>query len=117
MRFFAATDATGVVGCVALRQSARPGVCYLERLAVLPARRHRGIGRRLLERVATAARAQGARELSIGIIDDEVVLKRWYEALGFHVVGTKRLPHLPFTVCYLARQLRAEGQPAGCAAQ
>lgn len=115
VRWFAAVGANGLVGCVALKRSSRPGVCYLERLAVLPDRRHHGLGRRLVERVARVAREQGARELSIGIIDDDDVLERWYEASGFRKAGTKRFPHLPFTVAYLTRTLEESGQ-AGAAA-
>lgn len=95
-----------VVGCAALETSRRAaGVRYLERLAVLPAARHHGQGRALVEHVAAAARADGAEVLSIGIIDDEAVLKRWYQGQGFVVTGTRRFEHLPFTVCYMERRL------------
>jgi ribosomal protein S18 acetylase RimI-like enzyme len=100
-RLFALLDGGRVLGCAALEASRHPGVSYLERLAVLPAERHRGHGRALVAHVARAARAAGAQVLSIGIIDDEVVLKRWYEAQGFAVTGTRRFEHLPFTVCYM----------------
>lgn len=105
-RCFAAMDGPRPVGFAALEAGREAGVFYLERLAVLPAVRHAGLGRRLVEHAAAAARAAGAAALSIGIIDDELVLKRWYETLGFTVTSTRRFPHLPFTVCYMERKLR-----------
>jgi N-acetylglutamate synthase-like GNAT family acetyltransferase len=107
VRLFALSEAGQVIGCAALETSRRPGVRYLERLAVVPAARHRGHGRALVEHVVAVARADGAEALSIGIIDDDLVLKRWYEGLGFAVTGTRRFEHLPFVVCYMERRLRA----------
>jgi GNAT superfamily N-acetyltransferase len=104
-RLFAVVDGGRVLGCAALEASRHPGVSCLERLAVLPAERHRGLGRALVAHAAQAAQAAGAQVLSIGIIDDEAVLKRWYEAQGFAVTGTRRFEHLPFTVCYMQREL------------
>lgn len=107
VRLFAAVEGRAPIAFAALEPGRQPGVFYLEKLAVLPARRHLGIGRRLVEHVAAAARAAGGSVLSIGIIDDEPILKRWYEGLGFVVTGTKRFEHLPFTVCFLERRLGA----------
>lgn len=91
------------VGFVALERSRRPGVVYLERLAVLPGRRHRGLGRALMDHAFAEARRAGAERISIGIVDEHAVLKRWYLAQGFVETGTRRFEHLPFTVCYMEK--------------
>jgi len=104
-RFFGVRRGGQLLGCVAFEVSDRPGTCYLERLAVLPSERHQGLGHLLVEYVADEARRVGVRELSIAIIDDDLVLKRWYEALGFRTTGHRQFEHLPFTVCYLACDL------------
>jgi len=107
VRMFAALegDAAGAapVGFVALERSRRPGVLYLERLAVLPAVRHRGLGRALMDRAFTEARAAGVEWISIGIVDEHELLKRWYLAYGFAETGKKRFEHLPFTVCFMEK--------------
>ena len=108
VRMFAALDGEGAsaapVGFVALERSRRgPGVLYLERLAVLPAHRHRGLGRALMDHAFAQARAAGAERISIGIVDEHAVLKRWYLAYGFVETGTRRFEHLPFTVCYMEK--------------
>jgi len=104
-RFFGVRRGGRLLGCVALEVSDRPGTYYLERLAVLPSERHQGLGQLLVEYVVGEARRVGARESSIAIVDDDLVLKRWYEALGFRTTGDRQFEHLPFTVCYLACDL------------
>lgn len=107
VRMFALLEGEGSaaapVGFVALERSPRPGVLYLERLAVLPALRHRGLGRALMDHAFAEARAAGAERISIGIVDEHEVLKRWYLAYGFAETGRKRFEHLPFTVCFLEK--------------
>ena len=81
----------------------------LERLAVLPAYRHHGIGTQLMALACAHIRRAGGQMITIGIIEENTVLKRWYEAQGFTVTDSKRFPHLPFTVCLMAKQLIGKG--------
>lgn len=74
---------------------------YIERLAVLPAHRHQGFGRMLMDFAFGHIREHGGKRVSIGIIDENCVLKEWYLAYGFIETGTKRFEHLPFTVCFM----------------
>jgi HAD superfamily hydrolase (TIGR01509 family) len=74
---------------------------YMEKLAVLPRFRHMGYGTWLVSSVLERAAKQGASRLSIGIINEHTVLKRWYEGLGFVETSTKSFAHLPFTVCFM----------------
>ena len=92
------------LGCVALER-ANAEICYLERLAVLPAERNRGIGHALVDHVFFEAKALGCRHISIGIIADHSELKIWYKKLGFVEGETKEFPHLPFRVTFLAYEL------------
>lgn len=77
----------------------------LEKLAVLPTQRHRGIGAALLTFADAAVRSWGGRRITIGIIEDETVLKDWYLAHGYRPTGTATFPNLPFTVGYMERVL------------
>lgn len=90
-------------GCVAL-EHAKPGVCYLERLAVLPAYRHRGFGKMLVEHVVCEAARQGISRVEIGIIAEQNDLREWYERLGFVGTGEKTFAHLPFRVAFMAKE-------------
>jgi len=63
----------------------------VKRLGVLPSLRGRGLGERLMQAVADAARRQGVRRLQIGIRADQPRLVRFYEALGFRLDGSVRL--------------------------
>lgn len=97
-------------GCVAL-EMARPGLCYLERLAVRPSRQRRGLGRMLVQHAINKALETGASRVEIGIIAQHTELQTWYEKLGFVRTGGKTFDHLPFDVTFL----RYEAQPDGTA--
>lgn len=92
------------LGFIALEKG-HDDVYYLEKLAVLPAFRHHGYGRQLVDFVARKAIAAHGKKISIGIIDESKKLKAWYRDNGFREIGTKTFPHLPFTVCFMERVL------------
>lgn len=73
----------------------------LNNLAVLPEYRHLGIGRELVNYVLAYSKNIGANKIKIGIIEDNTVLKKWYEQFDFVHTGTKRFSHLPFTVGFM----------------
>jgi len=91
-------------GCVAL-EKAGPDLCYLERLAVLPANRRNGFGKALVDHVIAQARGLGAKKISIGVIADDTNLKRWYRKLGFVELETQAFEHLPFLVTFMSYEI------------
>ena len=93
-----------LVGCYAL-EDAGDGLFYVERLAVLPEDRHRGVGRQLVLDAFERVRSMGGEKVSIAIIDENKILKLWYQHLGFNETGIKTFPHLPFTVCFMEYDL------------
>ena len=106
MGLFGLFDGHVLLGCVALKQAkANPQVQYVERLAVAPAHRHRGLGSQLLAFALEEAARRGAVTASIGLIDENEVLKSWYRAKGFVQRERRRVPHLPFTVCSMTKAL------------
>jgi ribosomal protein S18 acetylase RimI-like enzyme len=89
-----------VAGCVAL-ELVRPGLCNLERLAVLPDQRMRGFGKALVTHVLSQAGKQGCHEVRIGVIADQSELKDWYRRLGFVETESREFAHLPFLVTFM----------------
>ena len=79
----------------------RDGCVELEKLAVLPEYRHRGYGAEMLAAARQRAAECGAAYLTIGIIEENTRLKVWYTVNGFMHMGTRRFPHLPFTVGFM----------------
>lgn len=74
----------------------------LNNLAVLPEYRHLGIGKELVDyAIAYSKNTIGANKISIGIIEENSVLKEWYEKIGFVHTGTKKFEHLPFNVGFM----------------
>ena len=81
------------------------GECELNNLAVLPQYRHRGIGRKLLEHSCSFAKSVGCRVMNIGIVEENAVLRKWYEQNGAIHIGTQKFDFFPFTCGYLKREL------------
>ena len=88
------------IGCVAL-ELANTEICYLERLAVLPSFREKGYGTTLVKYLINKAREAKQRRIEIGIIADDVKLRKWYEKLGFHTKNKAKFDHLPFEVIFM----------------
>ena len=79
--------------------------CELNNLCVLPEYRHRKIGTILLEDACRRARELGCQIMNIGIVEENTVLKKWYEKNGFLPVGTEKFDFFPFTCGYMRKQL------------
>ena len=77
------------------------GAIEMEKIAVLPQFRHNGHGKKLLDYAKQKSKELGATKITIGIIEENVRLKNWYESNGFIHKGTKMFPHLPFTVGFM----------------
>lgn len=101
---FAFYDQDAIVGYYSLLWLDDPA-CELNNLCVLPSHRHRGIGKALLKHAFATAAQQGCTNMKIGIVEENTVLKTWYESLGFRPVGTKKSAHFPFTIGFMERSL------------
>jgi len=104
IRYFVLESEGRVAGSIALEQ-VRPGLCNLERLAVLPHQRRRGYGEALVKHVLSEAATLGCRDVRIGIIASEVALKDWYRRLGFVETETRDFSQLPFRVTFMIHTL------------
>ena len=102
--YFVLESEGGIAGSVALEQ-AKPGVCYLERLSVLPHQRRRGFGKALVAHVLSEARGFGCSRVGIGVIADQIELKDWYRRLGFVETENREFAHLPFLVTFMFYRL------------
>lgn len=102
--YFLLTQSKKPIGCVAMEVASDQEV-YLERLSVLPEKRHLGAGTRLVAHIIGEAVNLGVESIGIGIISKHDTLKTWYEGLGFEEVGEKRFDHLPFTVSFMSRRV------------
>lgn len=74
----------------------------LNNLSVLPEFRHLGIGKEMVEYAKDyVIKNTSAKKITIGIIEDNIILKKWYSSLGFIHTGTKKFDSLPFTVGFM----------------
>lgn len=81
------------------------GRCELNNLCVSPAFRHRGFRESLLANAIRDAGERGCTQINIGIVEENVQLKKWYESFGFVHTGTLKIDFFPFTCGYMERRL------------
>ena len=101
---YAYHDGSRIAGFYSLKLSEN-GECELNNLSVLPAYRHKGIGGELLFHAFDEARKQDCRTMKIGIVEENTLLRKWYEAHGFVHTGTKKFEFFPFTCGYMEKEL------------
>lgn len=89
----------GALAAVQETEAALDGLILLRRaadeveviaLAVTPASRRRGIGRRLLERALAKAAEDGARRAFLEVAEDNAAARRLYAAAGFRLCGRRK---------------------------
>lgn len=81
------------------------GECELNNLSVIPEYRHKYIGYELLEHSFAKAREFKCSKMCIGIVEENIVLRKWYEIYGFVHVGTEKFDFFPFTCGYMEKTL------------
>ena len=81
------------------------GECELGNLSVLPEYRHRGIGTELLRHAAGTARKQNCGIMRLSIVEENTVLRKWYEENGAVHTGTEKFDFFPFTCGYMMIRL------------
>ena len=77
--------------------------CELNNLCVDPAYRHRGIGEELLMHAFETAKMFGCVKMNIGIVEENQILRKWYENAGFVHTGTQKFDFFPFTCGYMEK--------------
>lgn len=73
----------------------------LNNLAVLLEYRHLWIGKAMVDYAVATVKNYGGNKISIGIIEENSILKNWYLNLGFKHISTRKIEHLPFMVGFM----------------
>jgi len=79
--------------------------CELNNLCVLPSYRHKRIGDQLLKNAYENARNMNCKKMNISIVEENQVLRKWYENHGFVHIRTEKYDFFPFTCGYLMKEL------------
>ena len=77
--------------------------CELNNLCVLPSARHKNIGKKLLEHAFQSAKELNCTKMNIGIVEENKILRNWYESFGFIHKGTEKFDFFPFTCGYMEK--------------
>lgn len=79
--------------------------CELNNLAVLPEYRHKGIGKLLFDHACESAKSKECKRMNIGIVEENQILRKWYEQNGAVHTGTEKFDFFPFTCGYMVKEL------------
>jgi Acetyltransferases len=93
-----------LIGSIGIKQKEKDKY-YIERLCIHPSYRHQKYGSTLLEYGKNKVINRGGRTISIGIIDENIQLKKWYIQNGYSEIEIKRIKYLPFSVCIMEYRL------------
>lgn len=77
--------------------------CELNNLCVIPAYRHQGVGEELLKHAFMVAQELKCNKIGIGIVEENKVLRKWYESFDFIHIGTQKFDFFPFTCGYMEK--------------
>lgn len=103
-QMFAYYDDGRIVGYYSLlKQNEKE--CELNNLCVLEEYRHKKIGEQLLEHAFVEAGKMGCTQMNIGIVEENVKLRKWYEDHGAEHIGTEKYDFFPFTCGYMKKML------------
>jgi N-acetylglutamate synthase-like GNAT family acetyltransferase len=94
-----------IIGCIGIKQSNIKDEFYIEKLCVLPEKRHNGVGFDLLQFGENKIRNRNGKIISIGIINKNDQLKVWYGKNGYKEFEIRSLKHLPFEVCIMKKEI------------
>lgn len=75
--------------------------CELLNLCVKPECRHHKIGEELFRHAVEQAKRWKFKEMTIGILEENMVLREWYETLGAKHIGIRKFDFFPFTCGYM----------------
>ena len=75
--------------------------CELNNLCVLPEFRHKKIGEALLEDAVARAKSKNCTKMKISIVEENKVLRHWYEKQGFIHTHCEKYDFFPFTCGYM----------------
>lgn len=75
--------------------------CELNNLCVLPEARHKKIGEALLEDAVARAKSNDCTKIKISIVEENTVLRCWYEKYGFVHTNIIKYDFFPFTCGYM----------------
>ncbi|MCL1878865.1 MAG: GNAT family N-acetyltransferase [Defluviitaleaceae bacterium] len=89
-----------MVGFVSLTDK---GGCVFEmnHLSVLPDYRHLGIGKAMLDFCKKKCAALGGSKIVIEVLNDNIILKKWYIENEFVCTGTTRTEDFPLLLCLM----------------
>lgn len=79
--------------------------CELGSLSVLPEYRHRGFGEELVRHAVDVVRSAGCTLMKLSIVEENTVLRKWYERLGAVHTGTEKFDFFPFICGYMEMAL------------
>lgn len=90
--FWVWTDRDNVIQAMAGLKAMPDGTAYLNRFAIAPAMRGKGLSARLMAELIGIARTRGDTAMSLWVYGSNTIARRVYDRLGFGIVTQRDVP-------------------------
>ncbi len=77
----------------------------LNNVSVLPEYRHKGYGKKMVKFAINYVITNGGNKIQICFVDDNTVLKKWYQGLGFEYLGNTKKEEYSFKVGLMEKKI------------
>lgn len=105
MKLFLYEENERFIGCVGISYRNESYLYKVERLAVIPDFRHKGIGKILMNFIEEKVKNLNGQRIIAEIVNENTRLKQWYLRHGYSELRIDKYDHLPFTVGVLEKRL------------
>ena len=90
--FWVWTDRDNAIQAMAGLKAMPDGTAYLNRFAIAPAMRGKGLSARLMAELIGIARTRGDTAMSLWVYGSNTIARRVYDRLGFRIVAQREAP-------------------------
>ncbi|MBR4887565.1 MAG: GNAT family N-acetyltransferase [Clostridia bacterium] len=93
-----------IIGFLSLRKEQQ--IMRVNDIAILPAYQNKGFGSTLIQFAIEQAKAQNCDRIILGMVYDNVPLRKWYEKMGFRTIKLKKYEKVNYQVATMELLLR-----------
>lgn len=93
-----------LVGCIAISKKSNEKYKIMK-LSILPEYRHCGYGGYLMAFAESYAIEGGGKVLTLGMVEENIALKKWYLERGYQINKISRYKKSDFNICFMGKSL------------
>jgi len=85
-----------IIGFLSLQTAEK--TMHINDIVILPAYQNKGFGSALMQFVKEQAKASNCEKINLGMVHENIPLRKWYEKMGFKTIKPKQYEKVTYTV-------------------